>query len=100
MGSEDRLFHRALSRRPGESREDWCALARRLHGQRLAPVEPHLARRGTPHGSSLGVFRWPVERTLGWLHQFRRLGYRRDRLPNVHQAFLTLGCCLIAMRFL
>ena len=26
-----------------------------------------------------------------WLHQFRRLGYRRDRLLNIHQAFVTLG---------
>ena len=63
-------------------------------------IDPHIARRGTEHGSGLGVFRWPVERTLGWLHQFRRLGYRRDRLLNIHQAFVTLACCVIALRFL
>jgi transposase len=67
---------------------------------RARGIDPFLARRRTPHGSGLGAFRWPVERTLGWLHQFRRLGYRRDRLLPVHQSFLTLGCCLIALRFL
>ena len=27
-------------------------------------IEPILAKRNTEHGSGLGVFRWPVERTL------------------------------------
>jgi transposase len=63
-------------------------------------IDPQIARRGTEHGSGLGVFRWPVERTLGWRHQFRRLGYRRDRLLNIHQAFVNLACCVIALRFL
>ena len=67
---------------------------------RARGIDPSLARRRTPHGTGLGVFRWPVERTLGWLHQFRRLGYRRDRLLNLHQAFVTLACCVIALRFL
>ena len=35
-----------------------------------------LAQRGQAHGSTLGVYRWVVERTLGWLHQFRRLRVR------------------------
>jgi transposase len=63
-------------------------------------IEPYLARRRTAHGSGLGVFRWPVERTLGWLHQFRRLGYRRDRSLDIHQALVTFACSLIALNFL
>jgi transposase len=63
-------------------------------------VKPRLARRGTAHGSGLGVFRWPVERTLCWLHQFRRLGHRRDRLLFIHDAFFALACCLITARLL
>ena len=63
-------------------------------------IDPHLAQRRAAHGSGLGVFRWPVERTLGWLHQFRRLGFRRDRLLSIHQAFVTLACCVIALRYL
>jgi transposase len=67
---------------------------------RARGIDPHLPRRRAPHGSGLGVFRWPVERTLGWLHQFRRLGYRRDRLLSIHQAFVTLACTIIALRLL
>src|SRR5215472_2905315 len=36
-------------------------------------------RRRTSHGSGLGVFRWVVERTLSWLHRFRRLAVRYER---------------------
>ena len=27
-------------------------------------IDPELARRRTPHGSGLGVYRWVVERTI------------------------------------
>jgi len=33
-----------------------------------------LAKRRQPHGSGLGRTRWVVERTLAWLHRFRRRG--------------------------
>ena len=39
-------------------------------------------------------FRWVVERTLAWLHRFRRLALRYERRADVHEAFLTLGCTL------
>lgn len=47
-----------------------------------------------------GVFRWVVERTLAWLHRFRRLALRYERRADVHEAFLTLGCALITWRYL
>jgi transposase len=59
-----------------------------------------LARRGTPHGSGLGVYRWVVERTLAWLHQFRRLRTRYDRRADIHEGFLALGCSLICWNFI
>ena len=31
-------------------------------------IDPELAKRRTPHGSGLGVYRWVVERTISWLH--------------------------------
>src|ERR1700730_16527422 len=34
---------------------------------------PHIARRGTPHGSGLSIHRWVIERTIALLHWFRRL---------------------------
>lgn len=58
-------------------------------------IQPLLARRGTPHGSGLGVYRWVVERTLAWLHQMRRLRTRFERRADIHQAFLSLACALV-----
>ena len=43
---------------------------------RARGIVPAIARRGTGHGSSLGVYRWMVERTFAWLHGFRRLRIR------------------------
>jgi transposase len=85
---------------------------KRVQGDRAYDSEPHrtrlrrrgiqpvLAKRNTEHGSGLGVFRWVVERTNSWLHQFRRLRVRFERRPDIHEAFLTLGCILICFRFL
>jgi transposase len=58
-------------------------------------IKPILAKRRTEHGSGLGVFRWVVERTLSWLHQFRRLRVRYERRSDIHEAFVKIGCILI-----
>jgi transposase len=62
-------------------------------------IQPRIARRNTEHGSGLGVYRWVVERTLSWLHQFRRLRIRFERRADIHRAFLSIGCALICWRF-
>lgn len=62
-------------------------------------IEPRLARRRCAT-RGLGRQRWPVERTLSWLHQLRRLGTRWDRLTLVHEAFLDLGMSLVCYRIL
>lgn len=61
-------------------------------------IEPRLAKPRTAHGSGLGRRRWVIERTLSWLHQFRRLRVRYDRRADIHEAFLTLGCALICWK--
>jgi transposase len=83
-----------------------------VQGDRAYDSQPHrnalgargirslLARRKTEHGSGLGKTRWVVERTLAWLHRFRRLKIRYERLPNIHEAFLSIGCALICWNFL
>ena len=63
-------------------------------------IRPVLAERNTEHGSGLGKTRWVVERTLSWLHQFRRLRVRWERRPDIHQAFLAMGCIVICWNFL
>ena len=72
------------------------------HRQQLRArgIEPVIGKRNTGHGSGLGQFRWPVERTISWLHQFRRLRSRWEKQPAMHQAFLTLGCAMICFRTL
>jgi transposase len=67
---------------------------------RARGIQPVIARRETQHGSGLGRRRWVVERTFAWLHGFRRLRIRYERLPELHQAFLDLGCAVICLRML
>jgi len=63
-------------------------------------IEPVLAERGVEHGSGLGAFRWVVERTLSWLHQFRRLRVRYERRSDIHEAFMVIACIVICGRAL
>ena len=63
-------------------------------------IEPVIAQRYTGHGSGLGKCRWVVERTISWLHQFRRLRVRYERSAEIHQAFLSIACSLICFNFL
>ena len=67
---------------------------------RFLGITPILAARNTEHGSGLGVYRWFVERTISWLHSFGRLRRRLDRLTEIQEGFLRLGCALICLRFL
>jgi transposase len=83
-----------------------------VQGDRAYDSQPHrdqlerrgiasqLAKRGRPHGSGLGRTRWVIERTLAWLHRFRRLNLRYERRPCVHEAFLTLACALVCWNYL
>ncbi|MEV0254747.1 IS5 family transposase [Streptomyces sp. NPDC050732] len=61
-------------------------------------IRPVIARRGEPHGTGLGTFRYVVERTIAWLHGFRRLRIRWERRDDIHEAFLGLAVCLITHR--
>jgi transposase len=61
-------------------------------------MEPHIARRGAPHGSGLGKVRWVVERTISWLKGLRRMRVRYDRLKVVQEAWNTLAACVICYR--
>ena len=58
-------------------------------------AEPHLHKRGRPHGSGLGKRRWPVERTLAWLLDNKRLALRYDRLGFVTQSLLQSACIFL-----
>jgi transposase len=54
----------------------------------------------SPRGSGLGTKRWVVERTIAWLHQYRRLRIRYERRDDIHEAFLAIGSSLICLKLL
>jgi transposase len=61
-------------------------------------IEPFIAQRRTEHGSGLGIFRWVVERTNGWLKGLKRMRIRWDRLPAIQHAWNALAMCIICFR--
>ena len=63
-------------------------------------IKGRIARKGVESATKLGRHRWVVERTLAWLHRYRRLTVRYERREELHQAFLDLGCALICLNFL
>jgi len=65
---------------------------------RQTGVTPVIARRGTEHGSGLGVRRWVVEQSIALLHWFRRLRIRWEVRDDIHEAFLSLACAIICWR--
>ena len=62
---------------------------------KIAGVIP---QRGETPTAGLGKHRWPVERTIAWLKQWRRVGVRRERLQSNYDAFVTLASSLICYR--
>lgn len=76
----------------GDSRYESEANQQELRARGFAP---QLAKRGAEHGSGLGVFRCVVERTISWLHQYRRLRVRWARTPSIDVALLNLPCILM-----
>jgi transposase len=63
-------------------------------------ILPRLARKGIESKERLGRYRWVVERTLAWLHSFRRLAVRYERRADIHEAFLRVAAALICFNYL
>ena len=55
---------------------------------------------GRPTAAAWVVYRWVVERTISWFHQFRRLRVRYDRRDDIHQGLCNQAEILITFRFL
>jgi transposase len=58
-------------------------------------IRPLIAHRNTEHGSGLGKYRYVVEACFDWLFNWRRLRVRYEKRPDIHDAFLFLGCAMI-----
>jgi transposase len=58
-------------------------------------AKPRIHKRGRSRGSGLGKRRWPVERTLAWILENRRLALRYDRLGFIVQSLLQSACIFL-----
>lgn len=72
--------------------------AARVKALRQRGVWPLLPARERGKAAGLGRLRWPVERSMAWLKQFRRLRTRYERRLDIHEAFLELACCVVCCR--
>ena len=88
---------RRFDRTQGDRGYDSQPHRRELRRRHTTPV---LARRNTPHGSGLGVYRWVIERAESWVHQNRRLKMRYDRRDDIHEALVALSCAMICLNCL
>ena len=88
-------------RRPAKLHADLGYAARKNRAAlRRRHITPRIARTGIESRTTLGRHRWVVERDFAWLHRNRRLLVRYERHPELHDAFLALGCALICRHFL
>ena len=88
-------------RRPRRLLGDGAYHSRR-HRQELRRrgISAAIPRPRRQHGSGLGRERWVVERTIAWLHQYRRRRVRYERRADIHDAFLQIAGCLICLKLL
>jgi len=88
-------------RRPQRLLGDGAYHSRRHRRElRARGIKATIPRPKQPHGSGLGKQRWVVERTIAWLHQYRRLRVRYERRADIHEAFLQIAGCLICLKLL
>jgi transposase len=78
-------------------------LRKRLQRRGITLICPHKKNRvrpATQDGRTLRRYqrRWIVERTNGWLGNFRRLVVRYDRSLTIYGAFFHIACFMIVLR--
>jgi transposase len=84
-GIEPRISHRRL---PGEPIPAGVPVREIRRGR----------RRYLKAADALSPQRWPIERTNAWLRNRRRVATRRDRKPELYEAFLQLAMILVLVR--
>jgi transposase len=82
---------------------DSNAVRRFLKARRIQPIIParsNNTQATDQDGRCLRRYRrrWIVERTIGWLGNFRRLTVRYDRLLATYGGFFHLACALLVLR--
>jgi transposase len=78
-------------------------LRTRLARRGIELVSPHRKNRKKPHtqdGRKLRRYRrrWKIERSIGWLQNFRRLVTRYEYYAHLFHGFVQLACLMVVMR--
>jgi Transposase DDE domain len=76
------------------------ASSRRAESKPIIPARSNNTQATDQEGRCLRRYRrrWIVERTIGWLGNFRRLTVRYERLLATYGGFFHLACALLALR--
>ena len=78
-GIQPRISER---RRPGQAAPAGSPTVRRANRRTLRPRDPHARQR------------WPVERTISWLRNWRRVATRWERRPELWLAVLQIAAAM------
>ena len=78
-------------------------LRERLAERGIDLVCPHRkghVRKATQDGRKLRRYRkrWKIERTIAWLHDFRRVVNRYEVYANLYNGFVKIACLMICLR--
>jgi transposase len=88
----------------GDKAYDSDALDEELAEQGIELIAPHRSNRKpenkTQDGRALRRYkrRWTVERTIGWLQNYRRLCIRWEKSTQLFQGFLHFACTMLLLR--
>jgi transposase len=100
---EQRILNRRIHRLVYDLVADSDPLRSRLAKRGIDLITPHRRNRVKPptqDGRKLRRYRkrWPVERSVSWFHNFRRLVVRYEYYPHLFVGFVQLACLLITFR--
>ena len=98
-----RLLRRSPRRLIYDTAADSDPLRTRLKRRRIDLICPHRNNRtkaATQDGRKLRRYRrrWKVERSIGWLQNFRRLVTRYEHYAHLFHGFVQIACLMIVMR--
>lgn len=66
----------------------------------ICPHRKNRVREPTQDGRKLRRYarRWKIERTIAWLHGFRRLVVRHEFYSSLYHGFAKLACLILAIK--
>ena len=99
---DQRTLRRKIKRLIYDKAADSDPLRSRLKKRGIDLICPHQRgrkKKPTQDGRKLRRYRkrWKVERTIAWLHNFRRIVTRYEYHDYIHHSFVKIACIVIAL---